>query len=100
MTIMNLIPPVDDTTLLIQITASNQLALSELYNRYAPIIYSIALNDLQSVEESEDVVLETFTQVWQIAHHYDPTKSRADAWLFMLAHSRVVDRLRKLQLVK
>jgi RNA polymerase sigma-70 factor, ECF subfamily len=89
--------PIDSNTLLTRIAVSNQLALSELYNRYAGIIYAVAWRSLRSIEESEEVVLDVFNQVWRIADRYDPAKSRADTWLFMLARSRIRDRLRKLQ---
>jgi hypothetical protein len=89
--------PVDDTMLLTQIAVHNQSALSRLYDRYARIIYAIAFRSLQSAEDSEEVMLDVFAQVWRIANRYDPTKSRVDTWLFMLARSRILDRLRKLQ---
>jgi RNA polymerase sigma-70 factor, ECF subfamily len=89
--------PLADTTLLNQIAKSDQAALSVLYDRYARIIYAMALRSLRSPEESEEVVLDVFAQVWRIADRYDAQKSRADTWLFMLARSRILDRLRKLQ---
>jgi RNA polymerase sigma-70 factor, ECF subfamily len=90
-------PPIDDAILLTQIAVRNQPALSSLYDRYARIIYAIAFRSLQSAEDSEEVMLEVFAQVWRIADRYDQTKGRADTWLFMLARSRILDRLRKLQ---
>jgi RNA polymerase sigma-70 factor, ECF subfamily len=91
-------PPItDDNTLIEQIAQRDQAALSTLYDRYARIIYAIAFRSLRSAEESEEVVLDVFAQVWRIADRYDPRKSRADTWIFMLARSRVLDRLRKLQ---
>jgi RNA polymerase sigma-70 factor, ECF subfamily len=87
----------DDTSLLARIAKSDQIALSELYDRYAKIIYSVAFKSLRSVEESEEIVLDVFAQVWRIADRYDPVKSRVDTWLFMLTRSRVLDRLRKNQ---
>jgi len=89
--------PADDAALLTQIAQQNQVALSALYDRYSRVIYSIAYKSLGSSEEAEEVVLDVFAQVWRIAGRYDPTKGRADAWLFMLARSRVFDRLRSLQ---
>jgi RNA polymerase sigma-70 factor, ECF subfamily len=87
----------DDTILLIRIAKQDQAALSELYDRYARIIYAIAMRSLRSPEESEEVVLDVFAQVWRIAERYETSKSRVDTWLFMLARSRILDRLRKLQ---
>jgi RNA polymerase sigma-70 factor, ECF subfamily len=90
-------PSSDDLKLLMRIAQRDQAALSTLYDRYARIIYAIALRSLRSPEESEEVVLDVFAQVWRIADRYDSSKSRVDTWLFMLARSRVLDRLRQLQ---
>jgi RNA polymerase sigma-70 factor, ECF subfamily len=87
----------DDTFLLAQIANRDPTALSQFYDRYSRIVYAMAFRSLRSVEESEEVVLDVFAQVWRIADRYDPAKSRADTWLFMLARSRMLDRLRKLQ---
>ena len=88
---------VDDVFLLAQIAQQDQSALSTLYDRYARIIYSLAFKSLRSIEESEEVVMDVFTQVWQIANRYDRQRGRADVWLFTLARSRILDRLRRVQ---
>jgi RNA polymerase sigma-70 factor, ECF subfamily len=88
---------INDRALLLRIAKQDQAALSALYDRYARILYSVALRSLRSVEESEEVVLDVFSQVWRIADRYDASKSQVDTWLFMLARSRVLDRLRKIQ---
>jgi RNA polymerase sigma-70 factor, ECF subfamily len=85
-----------DADLIAQIARQDQRALSQLYNRYARIVQAMAYKTLRSVEESEEVVLEVFSQIWRIADRYDPAKSRPDSWIFMLARSRTLDRLRKL----
>jgi len=54
---------------------------------------------LRSAEESEEVVLDVFAQVWRTAARYDVDKGRVDSWLFMMTRSRVLDRLRTLQRV-
>jgi RNA polymerase sigma-70 factor (ECF subfamily) len=85
-----------DADLIAQIARQDQRALAQLYNRYARIIHGMAYKSLRSVEEAEEVVLEVFSQIWRIADRYDAAKSRPDSWLFMLARSRILDRLRKL----
>ncbi|NJR16011.1 MAG: sigma-70 family RNA polymerase sigma factor [Calothrix sp. CSU_2_0] len=87
----------DDISLLQRIGKQDQTALSQLYDRYATIIYSMAFRSLRSVEESEETVLDVFAQVWRIAERYDVKKGKADTWLFLLARSRILDRLRKLK---
>lgn len=88
-------PPGDDTVLLQKIVQQEQAALSQLYGRYARVLYAMALKILNSVDEAEEVVLDVFAQVWKTAHSYDPHRAQVDAWLFMLTRSRALDRLRK-----
>lgn len=80
-----------------QIAQQNQNALSQLYDRYAQIIYSMAYRSLGSVEESEELVMDVFAQVWRTADRYDANKARVDTWIFMIARSRICDRLRSHQ---
>lgn len=87
----------DDASLLTRIAQQDQSALSKLYDRYARIVYGLAFKSLRSVEESEEVVLDVFSQIWRIADRYDVQRGKADTWLFTLARSRILDRLRKVQ---
>jgi RNA polymerase sigma-70 factor, ECF subfamily len=88
---------VDDELLVSKVAQGDRAAFSILYDRYASILYSFSMKSLNSREESEEVVLDVFAQVWRIADRYLASKGRADTWLFMMARSRIVDRLRKRQ---
>ena len=83
--------------LLTQIAAGDRTALSQLYDRYSRMIYAIAWKSLNSVEDCEEVVLEVFAQIWRIAHRFDPEKGTPEQWIFTLARSRILDKLRKIQ---
>ena len=85
----------DEISLISRIAEQDQQALSILYDRYARVIYTIAYRILNSSEESEEIVLDVFIQVWRIAKNYNSQKARVDTWLFMLARSRALDRLRR-----
>jgi RNA polymerase sigma-70 factor (family 1) len=84
----------DEISLISRIAEQDQDALSVLYDRYSRAIYTIAYRILKSAEESEEIVLDVFTQVWRIAKNYNFQKGRVDTWLFMLTRSRALDRLR------
>lgn len=86
-----------ETVLIHQIAQQNQTALSQLYDRYARLIYSIAYRSLGSAEESEELVMDVFAQVWRTADRYDASKARVDTWLLMMTRSRICDRLRRRQ---
>ena len=85
---------VDEISLISRIAEMDQTALSLLYDRYSRVIYTIAYKILNSSEESEEIVLDVFTQIWRIAKNYNFQKGRVDTWLFMLTRSRALDRLR------
>ncbi len=89
--------PQPDFFLIQQIINQNRAALSALYDRYARVVYSVAYRSLNSVEESEEVVMDVFAKIWTTAASYDSTKARVDTWIFMMARSRVLDRLRSKQ---
>lgn len=94
---MKIEPAFDEASLLKRIAQQDQAALADLYDRYARILYAVAFKSLGSAQESEEVVLDVFSQVWRTAANYDLTRSRVDTWLFMIARSRTLDRLRRLQ---
>jgi RNA polymerase sigma-70 factor, ECF subfamily len=89
--------PQPDFSLIQQIINQNRAALSALYDRYARVVYSVAYRSLNSVEESEEVVMDVFAKIWTTSASYDSTKARVDTWIFMMTRSRVLDRLRSKQ---
>lgn len=84
----------DDAALLTAITGDDQTALSLLYDRHAPLLYSIVYRILQEKQEAEDILQEVFVLVWQKASTYDAVLGNPEAWLARIARNRAVDRLR------
>lgn len=87
----------DETELISRMVQGDQAALSQLYDRYARVMYSLAFKMLGSVEEAEEVVLDVFAKAWRTAARYDANRSRVDSWLFLMTRSRSLDRLRQRQ---
>ena len=87
----------DEVILIKRIAEQDSKALSELYDRYARVLYAVAFKMLNVVEETEEVVLDVFSQVWRTAGRYDTKKARVDTWLFMQTRSRALDKLRTRQ---
>ena len=83
-----------DLELIGRIRGGDQPALDELYRRYSSPVYSLVWKILQNAEESEDVTLDVFWQVWRQAERYDLSRGAPPAWIFTLARSRAIDRLR------
>ena len=83
-----------DLELLERIRQGESAALDALYARYSSPVYSLVWKILQSPEEAEDVALDVFWQVWRQADRYDASRGAPPAWIFTLARSRAIDRLR------
>ena len=78
------------------IAARDEAALAQLYDRYDRILFGLLMRILNNREEAEDVLQETFIQVWRKAADFDETRGRPFTWLVTLGRSRAIDRLRTL----
>lgn len=70
-------------------------AFEAFYDRFAPRVYGLLLKLLRNRTDADDVLQETFIQVWNRAGRFDPGRSTPEGWILMLARSRALDRLRK-----
>jgi len=80
-----------------QIGSGDSEALARLYEDTCSAVYGVALRVLGSAADAEEVVLDVYSQVWRSAATYDSSKSRVLWWLFLLARSRALDRLRTMR---
>ena len=78
------------------IAARDEAALAQLYDRYDRILFGLLMRILNNREEAEDVLQETFLQIWRKAADFDESRGRPFTWLVTLARSRAIDRLRTL----
>lgn len=69
-------------------------AVSLLYDRYAPALFSFSVRILSDRLDAEDVLQEVFVQVFRDARRYQPERASVRSWLFTIARSRALDRLR------
>jgi len=80
-----------------RIAGGDPSAFGELYRRFAPTVYHIALNILQDAAEAEDVCHDVFLELMQHPDRFDPDRGTLQAWLAVKAKSRAIDRLRRQQ---
>ena len=86
-------PPQTDIELFLAIKAGNHSALGVLYDRYASLVYRLALRILVNPQEAEDLTQEVFLQLWQ-RQSYEPGRGSLSSFLTTLTRSRAIDRLR------
>ena len=83
--------------LLRAIAQKEEQALARLYDLYSSAIFGCLFRILGRREEAEEVLLEVFWQVWEQANRYDPGRGAPFTWLFAIARSRALDRVRARQ---
>lgn len=74
-----------------RVQAGDEKALAELYDRYTPLVYPVALRILRSASDAEEVVQQAWLQVWKGAAGYDARRGTVAAWLLTVARSRALD---------
>ena len=87
----------DELALVERLRARDQSALDTLYERYSKVVYAIALRVVGQPADAEDVVVDSFWQVWQQAANYDVSRGQLRTWIVTIARSRALDRLRVLR---
>jgi len=84
----------DESTLLLRVARGDVTALRVLYDAYAGRAMAIAMRVLRDETAAEDVIQETFLEVWRRAGDFDRRRGGIGAWVTTIAHSRAIDRLR------
>lgn len=84
-----------DTGLLERMAKGDEKALEELYRRYSAPVFALLLRILQAREEAEEILQDTFVQLYREAARYNPERGGVTAFLFTIARSRALSRLRK-----
>jgi len=83
-----------DRSCVARLVAGEEAALEELYDRHSDLLYSLVFRMLRRPADAEEVLQETWVQVWRSARTYDPRRGTVGAWLVTLARSRAIDRIR------
>lgn len=79
-----------DEKLLSLLIARDNKAFSEIYSRYWPLLYKHAFRMLKEENESEDVVQEVFTRLWQKAPQL-PADTSIGAYLYVSTRNAILN---------
>ncbi len=69
-------------------------AFETLYDRHAGYVLALALRLVRNREEADEILQAVFGQLWDGDVLYDERRGRFTTWLFALARSRSLDKLR------
>lgn len=84
-------PAEDEGAVLAALRGGDEAALSDVYARWSPLVYSLALRSLADVGRAEEVTQRVFTQVWAERATVEPVPTRFAAWLVGLSRGAIAD---------
>ena len=82
-----------DAELFRALKAGQSSALGVLYDRYASLVYKLAIRILANPQEAEDLTQEIFLTLWR-SGKYNPDRGSLGSFLTTLTRSRAIDKLR------
>ena len=85
-----------DRDLLRQVALGGAAAMRDVYARCAARAFAIAIRLLPTRADAEEVLQETFLEVWRRAREFDPERGGMETWVTTIARTRAIDRLRSL----
>lgn len=89
--------PNDERDLIARAQSGDSAAISALYNRHVGRIYRYLLYRVNDPIIAEDITADVFTRVLESLSQYDDRGVPLGAWLYRIAHARLVDHWRKAQ---
>jgi RNA polymerase sigma-70 factor, ECF subfamily len=84
-----------DELLLTRVKGGDQQAMTDLFDQYSGMVYSVALRVLKDPGQAEDVMQEIFFQVWRNPNAFVSGRGSLGAWLAVMARNRAIDSLRR-----
>ncbi|MGC9399593.1 MAG: RNA polymerase sigma factor [Anaerolineae bacterium] len=86
---------VDEKTLVHKASQGDKKALGKLYEQYVDDVYRYMLYRTSNQQVAEDLTSEVFASVITSIENYEERGLPFGAWLFSIAHARLVDHWRK-----
>lgn len=85
----------DDEELISLIIQRREEALTQLYERYRNLVFSIAVFIVDDGPIAEEITLDVFMRVWQKAASYDAKKASVHTWLSRIVRNHAIDVVRR-----
>lgn len=84
-----------DAELVHRLRDADGTALSELYQRFGRLCYSLARRICADAGLAEDVVHDVFVTLWRDPWQFDPARDSVNTWLLTMTQHKAVDEVRK-----
>ncbi len=81
--------------LLCRIVERDERALADLFDHTSSKVHALVQRMTRRAALTEEVVADTYWQVWRQAPRFDPQRGRVITWLLSMARSRAIDAMRR-----
>jgi RNA polymerase sigma-70 factor (ECF subfamily) len=88
-------PDLLDAELIARLARGDEAAIGPLYDRYAKLVYSLAMRIVHDGPTAEDLTQEVFVRLWRSAASFDPQRGHLRGWLLRIAHNLALNELRR-----
>jgi len=86
-----------DIELMQKIAGYDSKALEQLYDKYAPTLYTLIKKIVTDKEIAEEILSDVFVIIWRHIDQFDFNTSNVYTWLIMLARNKAIDVLNRRQ---
>ena len=83
-----------DVDLVQQIALGVSGTVRELYRRFSSMAYSLALRIGGNEADAEEVLVDSFFQIWKQASRYHTSRGTVAGWILNIVRSRAIDTVR------
>ena len=85
----------NDAALMSRLEALDELAFAEIYDRYAGLLYGVALRVCSSPLKAEEIVQDTMMKLWRNPRGFDANRGALSTFLLTLTRNAAIDALRR-----
>lgn len=84
-----------DAEIMLKVAGYDSKALEQLYDRYAPILYTLIKKIVTDKDTAEEILSEVFVTVWRQIDQFDFKTNNVYTWLITLARNKAIDVLNR-----
>ena len=83
-----------DADLADRFAADGHAVITDVYERWSPLVYTLALKRLGNTADADDVTQAVFVDAWRNHASFDPTMGTLPGWLATITRRRIADHWR------
>jgi RNA polymerase sigma-70 factor, ECF subfamily len=84
-----------DSEIMLKVAGYDSKALEQLYDRYAPVLYTLIKKIVTDKETAEEILSDVFLIIWKQIDYFDFRTNNTYTWLVTLARNKAIDVLNR-----